>query len=125
MTRTTLAGLLAGLALVAACGSDPEPVAEPASEPAPTTTEAEFSEPDADPPAEPEAIDDAAVEAEPTEAEETYPSRIVSLSPTATEMLYAIGAGDQVIAVDDFSNYPADTADKMPGISGVPCARMA
>ena len=118
MTRTTLAGLLAGLALVAACGSDPEPVAEPATEPAPTTTEAEFTEPDADPPAEPEAIDDAAVEAEPTEAEETYPSRIVSLSPTATEMLYAIGAGDQVIAVDDFSNYPAETADKMPGISG-------
>jgi iron complex transport system substrate-binding protein len=34
------------------------------------------------------------------------PSRIVSLSPTATEMLYAIGAGDQVIAVDDRSNYP-------------------
>ena len=116
MTRTTLAGLLAGLALVAACGSDPEPVAEPASEPAPTTTEAEFSEPDADPPAEaePEATEEA-VEAEP---EETYPSRIVSLSPTATEMLYAIGAGDQVMAVDDFSNYPADTADKMPGISG-------
>ena len=119
MTRMTLAGLLAGLALVAACGSDPEPVAEPASEPAPTTTEAEFTEPDADPPAEaePEATEEA-VEAEPAEAEETYPSRIVSLSPTATEMLYAIGAGDQVIAVDDFSNYPADTADKMPGISG-------
>ena len=29
------------------------------------------------------------------------PQRIVSLSPTATEMLFAIGAGDQVIAVDD------------------------
>jgi ABC-type hemin transport system substrate-binding protein len=26
--------------------------------------------------------------------------KIVSLSPTATEMLYAIGAGDQVVAVD-------------------------
>ncbi|MGA0918717.1 MAG: hypothetical protein ACO3SQ_08700, partial [Ilumatobacteraceae bacterium] len=76
MTRTTLAGLIAGVALVAACGSDPEPVAEPASEPAPTTTEAEFTEPDADPPAEAEVIDDAAVEAEPTEPEETYPSRI-------------------------------------------------
>jgi cobalamin transport system substrate-binding protein len=34
------------------------------------------------------------------------PARIVSLSPTATEMLFAIGAGDQVIAVDDQSNYP-------------------
>ena len=35
------------------------------------------------------------------------PHRIVSLSPTATEMLFAIGAGGQVIAVDDQSNYPA------------------
>jgi ABC-type Fe3+-hydroxamate transport system substrate-binding protein len=36
------------------------------------------------------------------------PEKIVVLSPTATEMLYAIGAGPQVIAVDDQSNYPAD-----------------
>jgi len=37
------------------------------------------------------------------------PRAIVSLSPTATEMLFAIGAGGQVVAVDDQSNYP-DTA---------------
>jgi iron complex transport system substrate-binding protein len=36
------------------------------------------------------------------------PKRIVSLSPTATEMLFAIGAGDQVVAVDSNSNYPAE-----------------
>jgi len=36
------------------------------------------------------------------------PRRIVSLSPTATEMLFAVGAGPQVIAVDDQSNYPAN-----------------
>jgi iron complex transport system substrate-binding protein len=35
------------------------------------------------------------------------PTAIVSLSPTATEMLYAIGAGAQVKAVDSNSNYPA------------------
>ncbi|HEV3232294.1 MAG TPA: ABC transporter substrate-binding protein [Candidatus Dormibacteraeota bacterium] len=35
------------------------------------------------------------------------PVRIVSLSPTATEMLFALGAGKQVVAVDDQSNYPA------------------
>jgi iron complex transport system substrate-binding protein len=35
------------------------------------------------------------------------PERIVSLSPTATESLFAIQAGDQVVAVDDQSNYPA------------------
>jgi iron complex transport system substrate-binding protein len=34
------------------------------------------------------------------------PHRIVSLSPTATEDLFAIGAGKQVIAVDDQSDYP-------------------
>jgi iron complex transport system substrate-binding protein len=38
---------------------------------------------------------------------ETQPARIVSLSPTSTETLFAIGAGDQVVAVDDQSNYPA------------------
>jgi iron complex transport system substrate-binding protein len=36
------------------------------------------------------------------------PEKIVSLSPTATETLFAIGAGPQVTAVDDQSNYPAD-----------------
>lgn len=33
-------------------------------------------------------------------------NRIVSLSPTATEMLFAIGAGHQVVAVDNDSNFP-------------------
>lgn len=36
------------------------------------------------------------------------PTRIISLSPTATEMLFAIGAGGQVQAVDDQSTYPAN-----------------
>ncbi len=35
------------------------------------------------------------------------PKAIISLSPTATEVLFAIGAGKQVLAVDDQSNYPA------------------
>lgn len=34
------------------------------------------------------------------------PRRIVSLSPTATESLFAIGAGGQVVAVDNQSDYP-------------------
>jgi len=37
----------------------------------------------------------------------TRPTAIVSLSPTATEMLYAIGAGSQVKAVDLNSDYPS------------------
>jgi iron complex transport system substrate-binding protein len=36
------------------------------------------------------------------------PTHIVSLTPTGTEMLFAIGAGQQVTAVDDQSDYPAD-----------------
>ncbi|MGD8199322.1 ABC transporter substrate-binding protein [Ornithinimicrobium sp. W1679] len=38
---------------------------------------------------------------------EERPERIVSLSPAATEILFAIGAGDQVVAADEFSTYPA------------------
>lgn len=50
-------------------------------------------------------------------AESTESVRIVSLSPTATEMLYAIGAGDQVVALDSLSTFPAETADKVTEIS--------
>lgn len=39
---------------------------------------------------------------------EQRPVRIVSLAPTLTEVLFAIGAGDQVVAVDELSNYPED-----------------
>jgi iron complex transport system substrate-binding protein len=39
---------------------------------------------------------------------ETAPRSIVSLSAVATEMLFRMGAGSQVVAVDDQSNYPAD-----------------
>ena len=43
---------------------------------------------------------------QPTSAAMKYPSRIISLSPSATEDLFAIGAGKQVVAVDSLSNYP-------------------
>lgn len=42
----------------------------------------------------------------PAAAPAAAPQRIVSLSPTATEDLFAIGAGPQVVAVDDQSDYP-------------------
>jgi iron complex transport system substrate-binding protein len=44
--------------------------------------------------------------------------RIVSLSPSATEMLFAIGAGPQVVAVDDYSNYPAEAVALGTALSG-------
>ncbi|MBU1494753.1 MAG: ABC transporter substrate-binding protein [Actinobacteria bacterium] len=40
------------------------------------------------------------------------PERIVSASATHTEMIYALGAGDRVVAVDMFSDYPAEVADR-------------
>lgn len=39
---------------------------------------------------------------------EEQPTRIVVLSPAATEMVFAVGAGEQVVAVDEFSNYPPE-----------------
>src|ERR1700716_4070421 len=52
------------------------------------------------------------------------PQRIVSLSATATEMLFAINAGAQVVAVDDQSNYPANAPKTklsgfQPSIEGI------
>lgn len=52
--------------------------------------------------------DDTSPAGETDSASADVPQAIVSLSPTSTEMLYAIGAGDQVIAVDDRSDYPAE-----------------
>ena len=46
------------------------------------------------------------------------PARIVSLAPTATEDLYAIGAGPQVVAVDQDSDYPANApVSKLSGLT--------
>lgn len=49
---------------------------------------------------------------------EAQPMRIVSLSPTHTEMLYAIGAGEQVVAVDEYSNFPAEAVALGTKLSG-------
>jgi iron complex transport system substrate-binding protein len=46
------------------------------------------------------------------------PSRIVSLIPAVTEMLFAMGAGAQVIAVSSFDKYPAETA-KLPRVGAL------
>ena len=37
---------------------------------------------------------------------EANPERIVSLSPSNTEILFAVGAGDKVVGVTDYCNYP-------------------
>jgi len=47
-------------------------------------------------------VDDSGVEI----GLETYPQTLISLAPSITEIIYAIDAGDLVIGVTDFDNYP-------------------
>lgn len=51
--------------------------------------------------------DDAAPADQTDQAAAGEPQAIVSLSPTTTEMVYAVGAGEQVVAVDERSDFPA------------------
>lgn len=39
------------------------------------------------------------------------PDRIVSIAPTPTEILFAIGAGGALVGVDDYSDYPPEAAN--------------
>jgi iron complex transport system substrate-binding protein len=41
---------------------------------------------------------------------EAAPQRIVSLAPSNTEILFAVGAGSQVVGRDEFSDYPPEAA---------------
>lgn len=93
--RTSLAGALLGVLGLAGCGQS-SPATSPSATPtsAVTSAAAEF-------PVTVEAGNGAIAIAK-------KPERIVSLSPTATENLFAVGAGPQVVAVDDQSNHPAD-----------------
>ena len=45
------------------------------------------------------------------------PSRVVSLAPSVTEILFDLGAGDRIVAVTDFCDYP-DEAKRKPKIGG-------
>src|SRR5215204_3333852 len=53
----------------------------------------------------------------PTQNIASRPQRIVSLSPSVTEILYGIGAWPQVIAVSQFCTYPDDVKNK-PRVNG-------
>ncbi|MFZ4719293.1 MAG: ABC transporter substrate-binding protein [Ilumatobacteraceae bacterium] len=106
---TSIAALTALLLTAAACGSDSSSAGTTS---APETTGVDTTV-DTTAPASsaPDTTTASTDEAQAAKA-------IVSLSPTATEMLFAIGAGDQVIAVDDQSNYPAEALDKPHDLSG-------
>ncbi len=46
------------------------------------------------------------------------PSRVVSLSPAVTEIMFALGAGDLLVGRTDFCTYPAE-ANQIPSIGGI------
>jgi len=86
--------VLAALALLGGCGQDAAPPATAGSSPPSASY--------------PVTVGTVTLDAR--------PEKIVSLAPTVTEMLFAIGAGPQVTAVDDQSNYPAEAPRS--GLSG-------
>ncbi|MER7367673.1 ABC transporter substrate-binding protein [Nonomuraea wenchangensis] len=95
--RTVFAGALLGTLVLAGCGQSSGTTATPA--PAPTTSSA------------PAAAEGFPVTIEAGNGQVTIdkkPERIVSLSASHTETLFAVGAGPQVIAVDDRSNFPPE-----------------
>lgn len=51
-------------------------------------------------------------------AAQARPQRIISLIPAVTEMLFAIGAGDQVVGVSSFDTFPAEV-EKRPKVGGL------
>lgn len=51
-------------------------------------------------------------------AEPHYPQRIISMSPSITETLFALGVGDRVVGVTDFCIYPKE-ACALPKIGGL------
>lgn len=104
MNTRTLVAALAGLSLIAAaCGSDSnsEPVGTASSSAEPEATASAITEPSASP-----------------ETGFDGPDRVVSLSPTHTEIMFAIGAGDLLVAVDEFSNHPAEALELPNELSG-------
>jgi iron complex transport system substrate-binding protein len=96
-TTRVLAALTLALALAGCGDDDADDAAMPAAEDAGSAAGAEDA-------TFPVTIDAANGEV----TIEQQPAAIVSLSATATEMLFAIGAGDQVVAVDSTSDYPPE-----------------
>ena len=104
----SIAALVAGLALfTAACGSD---------DPASGSTDVASAESTANTAT--VGTDSAMATTTSSAVDGDAPQRVVSLSPTATEMMFAIGAGDQLVAIDDQSNYPAEALDLPHELSG-------
>lgn len=96
--------LVTGILLIAC-----EPAVMPTEAPPAPVSAPTDPPPTPDPTEEPEPevmvfVDDLGVSLEFTD----YPQRIVSISASTTEILFAVGAGNQVVGRDDFSVYPEE-----------------
>ncbi|GGN92698.1 ABC transporter substrate-binding protein [Saccharibacillus kuerlensis] len=126
LTGSTALLLALGLA---ACGQN-----ETAEAPQPTASETQTaSQSSTEAPGTPEASDDAKVSGTTDTADETAatvypltltdatgteitfeaaPSKIVSLAPSETEALFALGLGEQIVGVSDNDDYPEEAKSK-------------
>jgi len=108
------AALILVLAACAGGAASPAPTASPLAA-IPSATPAPTSVPTPSPtpaPAFPTTLTDDEGTAVTLPAE---PTKIVSLTPAVTETLFAVGAGDRVVATDDSSDYPAE-AQPLPDV---------
>lgn len=112
-TLRPLSALVAGVIVLAGCAS----TADPGNAPTGSTTRSAgatpttAASPTPTPTPAPTATDEPLTVTDSTGEQVTLDDpaeAIVSLSPTATESLFAIGAGDQVVAADQFSYFPED-----------------
>ena len=112
MRKHILAGIV-GLALVTtACGDDASESSDTVAE----TTEATVPAPATTVPTPTTTVPAPATTVPGPEADGEL--RIVSLSPTLTEMMFAIGAGDDLVAIDEYSNYPPEALELPHELSG-------
>jgi iron complex transport system substrate-binding protein len=118
MRRSLVAVGLAAVLVLSACGSDDDGASAPSTDAPPTTAASTTAAATTMAPATtmPSARTTATATGFPLTVTgdngdvtlDAAPEAIVSLSPTATEMLFAIDAGDRVVAVDDQSTYPPE-----------------
>ena len=110
MRQRPFAFLAALLFVLVSCS----PAAAPASSPSATTTAIASVTPTQSPAHYPVTVTDDRG----TAVTITGPvARVVTVAPSATEIVYAIGAGDRLVAVDDFSDFPSAAA-KLPKVGG-------
>jgi iron complex transport system substrate-binding protein len=109
--KRSLAAIFALALMATACGDDTGDSAATSATSAAPETPAESTVPGSTAPG-----STAPSDAETTDAD--TPARVVSLSPSATEMMFAIGAGELLVAVDEYSNYPPEAAELPNELSG-------